>query len=139
MADPLPHLSKREREIMDIIFVASEATVADIEAKMAAPPTRPALRSLVTILEDKGHLTHTKRGREFVYQPAANPEKVGRGAFGRVVDTFFGGSITQALASFLSDPTARISAEELKELETFVSEKRRQKTQKLKPRTPTQR
>ncbi|MBL9144298.1 MAG: BlaI/MecI/CopY family transcriptional regulator [Verrucomicrobiaceae bacterium] len=121
MKDPLPHLSRREREIMDIVFAAREATVADIEARMANPPTRPALRSLVTILENKGHLTHTKRGREFVYQPAHKPESVGRSALGRVLKTFFDGSVTQALASFLSDPKARISQSELDDLADFVA------------------
>jgi BlaI family transcriptional regulator, penicillinase repressor len=125
MANELPQLSKREREIMDLVFAAKEATIADIESQMAAPPTRPALRSLFNILETKGHLTHTKRGREFVYQPAANRERVGRSAFGRVLNTFFGGSMSQAVASFLSDPKSRISASELAELEALLAQKRK--------------
>jgi len=96
---------------------------------MADPPTRPALRSLVTILEGKGHLTHTKRGREFVYHPAHTAENVGRSALGRVLHTFFEGSFTQALASFLSDPKARISAGELEELAQFVAKAKTAKNQ----------
>jgi BlaI family transcriptional regulator, penicillinase repressor len=127
MKDPLPHLSRREREIMDIIFAMREATVAEIESRMSDPPTRPALRSLVTILENKGHLVHTKRGREFVYAPAMKTEQVGRSALSKVVRTFYEGSFTQALASFLSDPKARMSTEELDELARFVADARKNK------------
>jgi predicted transcriptional regulator len=124
MSNPLPQLSRREREIMDILFAVGEATLTDIEQRMESPPTRPALRSLVTILEGKGHVTHDelKRGREFVYRPAHEVTHVGRSAFGNVLETFFGGSITNALASFLSDPKGRISDADLKELSQFITQ-----------------
>lgn len=118
--DPIPSLSRREREIMEIIFAARQATLSDIQQRMQDAPTRPALRSLLTILENKGHLTHTKRAREFVYQPAQKTEKVARSAFGRLLDIFFNGSLTNALASYLNDPKAHLSAAELEELSAFV-------------------
>jgi len=120
--DSLKNLSRREREIMDIVFARNEATLSEILDQLADPPTRPALRSLLTILEDKGHLKHRKEGREFVYLTVHSREKVGRSTLGRVVSTFFNGSLAQALASCLNDPRSRYSDEEIAELSTFVEQ-----------------
>ncbi|WP_075090399.1 BlaI/MecI/CopY family transcriptional regulator [Verrucomicrobium spinosum] len=73
----LPALSKREREIMDIVFARGSVTVSDLLSEMSDPPTRSALRSLLTILEDKGHLQHGKQGREFTYRPRSPARKRG--------------------------------------------------------------
>ena len=64
-----PHLSRRERQIMDAVYGKSEATATEVLAAISEPPTRTAVRTLLRILEGKGHLKHFKRGREFVYQP----------------------------------------------------------------------
>lgn len=116
-------LSRREREVMDIIFARSEATLSQILEDMESPPTRPALRSILTILEGKGHLTHRQDGgREFIYQPVHSREEVGQSTLSRVIGTFFGGSLTQAMAAYLSHPQTQLSADEVAELRRFLDE-----------------
>lgn len=116
-------LSRREREVMDIIFARSEATLSQILEDMESPPTRPALRSILTILEGKGHLTHRQDGgREFIYQPVHSREEVGQSTLSRVIGTFFGGSLTQAMAAYLSHPQTQLSADEIAGLRRFLDE-----------------
>ncbi|HUF61442.1 MAG TPA: BlaI/MecI/CopY family transcriptional regulator [Verrucomicrobiales bacterium] len=123
----ISRLSRREREVLDIVFALEVATLTEIAAQMESPPTRAALRSTVTILERKGHLVHDpeRRGREYVYRPARAREREGRSAWRHVVGTFFGGSVHQALAAWLSDPKDRVSPEELRELEELIRQARR--------------
>lgn len=117
-------LSRREREIMDIVCGEGEASVTQILEIMKDPPTRPALRSILTILESKGHLKHRKEGREFIYLTVYSKEKVGQSTISRVIRTFFDGSLPQALAAYLSDPKSRLTNEDISELETFIEEAR---------------
>lgn len=123
-------LSRREREIMEIVFSLREATISDIQSRMKDAPTRPALRSLLTILEGKKRLRHTKRGREFVYAPTTEPASAGRSAFRRVLDTFFEGSIGQALVAHLGDPRSRLTSEEVMELEDFLRKAKKEQGRK---------
>jgi predicted transcriptional regulator len=117
-----PHLSRREREVMDLVFAQGEATLSQILEGMESPPTRPALRSILTILEGKGHLKHRQDGREFIYQPVHSREEVGQSTLSRVIGTFFGGSLTQAMAAYLSHPQTQLSADEVAELRRFLDE-----------------
>ncbi len=116
------HLSRREREVMDLVFAQGEATLSQILEGMESPPTRPALRSILTILEGKGHLKHRQDGREFIYQPVHSREEVGQSTLSRVIGTFFGGSLTQAMAAYLSHPQTQLSADEVAELRRFLDE-----------------
>jgi predicted transcriptional regulator len=118
----MDNLSRREREVMEIVFALGEATLSQIMEEMAEPPTRPALRSILTILEEKGQLKHRSEGREFVYRSVVSREKAGKSTLSRVVSTFFDGSISQALAAYLSDPKARLSDDEIAELRRFIDE-----------------
>ena len=77
MADP-SQLSKRERQIMDVIYVHGEATITQVLANMPDPPMRGALRTLLRIMEAKGHLTRRMQGREFVYRPTKRRGRLGR-------------------------------------------------------------
>ncbi len=117
-------LSRREREIMEIVFTLEGATVSDILGRISKPPSRPALRSLLGILEAKGKLRHRKSGREFVYHATTTRNQAGRSALRKVIETFFSGSTGSAVASHLNDPRARFSDEELKELAALVEAKR---------------
>lgn len=117
-------LSRREREIMDIVFALERATLAEIQERMDDPPTRPALRSLLTILEGKGHLTHTKAGREFVYAATHEKTSAGKSALRRVLDVFFGGSLEDAVAAHLADPKQKPDPGELAALERLIAEAR---------------
>ncbi|MES2571626.1 MAG: BlaI/MecI/CopY family transcriptional regulator [Verrucomicrobiota bacterium] len=118
----LSHLSRRERQIMEIIFARGEATATDVLESMIDPPTRTAVRTFLRILEEKGSLTHIKRGREFVYRPIQERERTGQSALGRVLQTFFGGSLEKAVASHLSDPAVEISPAELRRLSALINE-----------------
>jgi BlaI family penicillinase repressor len=124
----LSHLSRRERQIMEAIYAKGEATATDVLEAIEDPPTRTAVRTFLSILEDKGYLTHTKRSREFVYHPTRERERTGQSAFGRVLQTFFGGSLEKAVASYLADPDSEISPEELRRLSSLINKAKRKET-----------
>ena len=119
------NLSRRERQIMDVIYARGEASVVEVAEGLADPPGVTAVRTMVTILEEKGHLTHTKRGREFIFQPTVPRKRAGRSAMRRVLQTFFDDSLESAVANLLSDPTARISDDELKRLAALIRQARK--------------
>ena len=123
MSDPR-QLSKRERQIMDAVYALGEATVSQVTDGIPDPPMRGALRTLLRILEKKGHLTHRKHGRELVYRPTQPRGQAGRSALGRVLDVFFGGSLENAVAAHLSDPrrAAQITPEELRRLSDLIEQ-----------------
>jgi predicted transcriptional regulator len=123
-------LSRREREIMDLVFALNPATLGEILDRMEDPPTRPALRSLLTILETKGHLQHRKSGREFVYAATHEKKGAGRSALRRVLDVFFGGSLQDAVAAHLADPGEKIAPAELAALEQLVAQAAQGQTKK---------
>ena len=127
MADPA-QLSKRERQIMDVVYAHGEATVTQVLAGMPDPPMRGALRTLLRILERKGHLTHREKGREFIYRPTQPRGVAGRSALGRVLDVFFGGSLESAVAAHLSDPrrAGKLSHAELQRLAALIEEAKKQ-------------
>src|SRR5262245_30595398 len=91
-------LSRRERQIMDAVFALSEATVNDVVRAIPSPPTAMAVRRMMHILEEKGHLKRRESGRQVVYVPRQTKAKAGRRAFEQVLTTFFGGSLEEALA-----------------------------------------
>ena len=121
------HLSRRERQIMDIVYARGEATATHVLKDMADPPTRTAVRTIMGILEEKGHLAHHKKGREFVYTPTRPRERAGQSSLTRVLDTFFDGSLEKALASHLISARTDVSEDELKRLARIVREARRRK------------
>src|SRR5262245_66129515 len=94
-------LSRREREVMDIVYRLGRATAAEIRARMAQPPTDPAVRTTLRILVRKGRLKHEYDGPRYVYFSTLAPEAVGRSAFRHLLDTFFGGSAYGAMAALL--------------------------------------
>ena len=120
-----PHLSRRERQIMDAVYGKGEATASDVLAAISDPPTRTAVRTLLRILEAKGHLHHCKRGREFVYRPTHSRESAGKSAFERAIRTFFDGSLERAVAAYLGDPGAEVPPDELRRLSTLIAQERR--------------
>jgi BlaI family transcriptional regulator, penicillinase repressor len=121
----LSQLSRRERQIMEIIYSKGEATATDVLNDLSDAPSRTAVRTFLSILEEKGHLTHTKRGREFVFRPRQPRERTGKSAFGRVLHTFFGGSLEKAVASYLADPKSDISPAELERLSALINKTKR--------------
>ncbi len=113
-------LSRRERQIMDVVYALGGATVTEVWQALSDPPSRTSVRTLLRILEEKGHLRHRKQGREFVYRPVRARSKVGRSALRRVLETFFDGSLERAVAAHLSDPSTQLSDEEAERLAALV-------------------
>jgi len=124
----LTQLSRRERQIMEIVYTRGEATATTVLENLADAPTRTSVRTLLRILEEKGHLRHGKKGREFVYHPTQRREQAGKTAFQRVLATFFEGSLERAVAAHLTDPDAEISPGELKRLSALISEAKRKES-----------
>ena len=122
--DPL-QLSRRQRQIMEAIYAAGKATAADVTAALADPPSNTAVRTLLRILEEKGHLVHEKRGREFVYRPTRPRDAVARGALRRLLATFFDHSLERALASYMADPKTRLGQQELARMSQMIEQARR--------------
>ena len=123
MSDP-SELSRRERQIMEVVWRLGNATATDVVAQIDDPPTRTSVRTLMRILEEKGHLKHELDGREFVYKPTRPRQRVGQRALSRVVQTFFGGSVGDALAAHLADPDSRLDERELGRLNNLIRQAR---------------
>jgi predicted transcriptional regulator len=129
-SSPAPNpanLSRRERQIMEIVYARSAppgtgATATEVLQDLPDPPTRTSIRTILRILEGKGHLTHTVEGREFVYQPVAPRTQVGRSALQSVLRAFFANSLPKALAAHFADPRTRLSPEEAQELQQLIEE-----------------
>src|SRR6478752_9541440 len=92
-------LSRRERQIMDAVFALGEATVNQVVEAIPSPPTAMAVRRMMHILEEKGHLRRRESGKEVIYAPRQTKQKAGRLALAQVLETFFGGSLEEALAA----------------------------------------
>lgn len=121
-----PHLSRRERQIMDALHQRGRASAAEVLAALPDPPSYSAVRALLSILEAKGHVKHLKEGARYVYQPRASRETARRSALNRVVSTFFAGSVTQAVAALLEHADTRLSESELKKLEQMIEQARKE-------------
>lgn len=122
--DPTRNLSRRERQIMQVIFANGNATAKEIEAEIPDAPSRTAIRTTLTILVEKKLLKYKRVGREYVYSPLRSRERASRGALQNVLSTFFGGSIENLIASHFSDPGSELSDEELKRIEKMIREAR---------------
>ncbi len=94
MPEP-PQLSRRERQIMDAVFALGEATVNQVVAAISDAPTPMAVRRMMHILEEKGHLKRREKGREVLYAPRQSRMKAGNSALQNVLETFFGGSLEE--------------------------------------------
>lgn len=115
-------LSRRERQIMEIVYARGQAGVAEVLAAMADPPSYSAVRAMMNLLEQKGQLTHKEEGRRFVYRPTVPREKARRSALTSLLQTFFGGSVSQAVASLLDLERKKLSEEELERLARLIEE-----------------
>jgi predicted transcriptional regulator len=120
MASKTEHLSRRERQIMDVIYGKGEATAVDVQAALPDAPGYSAVRALLRILEDKGVLKHREEGPRYVYLPTQAPEQARRSALKRVVGTFFEGSLASAVASLVDANDGKLDPEELRRLEAII-------------------
>ena len=115
-------LSRRERQIMDAVFALGEATVNQVVETIPSPPTPMAVRRMMHILEEKGHLRRRESGREVIYLPRQTKGKAGRLAFEQVLETFFGGSLEEALAAHLHSRKDQVSAGERQRLIALIEQ-----------------
>jgi len=119
------HLSRRERQIMDILHAKESVTAAEIRALMPDAPGYSAVRALLRILEEKGHVKHREDGPRYVYLPCVSREQASRSALKRMVTTFFQGSVTQAMAALLESADTKLSDAELDRLRQMIKQARK--------------
>ena len=117
-------LSRRERQVMDILYRHGEATVAEVMADLPDPPTYSAVRSVLRILMEKKMITHREDGPRYVYLPAVNTDRARDDALKHVIRTFFDGSAEQAVAAVLRMSDAKLSEKEIDELRDKIKQSR---------------
>lgn len=119
-----PHrdLTRRERQIMDIIYRFERATAQEVRENLPDPPSYSAVRALLRVLEEKGHLEHVQEGPRYVYLPTVPREKARKSAMRRLVRTFFDDSAERAAAALLSMSSTELSEEELERLGELIEE-----------------
>jgi predicted transcriptional regulator len=118
-------LSRRERQIMDIVYRRGEATAAQILAEMSDPPSYSAIRALLRILVDKEHLQHREEGPRYVYSPTVSRQKARSKALSQLVNTFFDGSALKAASALLGSSQRKLTKEELDELTAQIESARK--------------
>ena len=114
---------------MEILFASGPLTVADLTEKMPEELSRNAVRTFLTILTSKGKVTRTKQGREFIYAPSSEKAAVAHLALGKLLDVFFNGSLSNAVAARFYGTKERIDEKELDDLEKLIAEARAKKSQ----------
>lgn len=119
-------LSRREREIMDVIYRAGRASAADVMAGLADPPSYSAVRALLRVLEEKGHLRHESDGPRYVFIPTVPRERARQSALRQLLHTFFDGSTEQAVAALLDLRSTRLSDAELDRLTRLIADARKE-------------
>jgi len=120
------HLSRRERQIMEIIYRQGRATAAQVREKLPDPPSYSAVRAMLRILEDKDYLKHEKDGARYVFLPTLSREKARRSALRQIVGTFFNGSVEGAVAALLDDSESELTDKELKSLARLIEQARKE-------------
>lgn len=124
MKPSLTELSRRERQIMDILFRDGQATASEVQAAMADAPSYSAVRAMLRVLEDKGHLRHDQDGPRYVYKPVVARERAKRSAMRHLLHTFFEGSHEQAVAALLDEASTSLSEQELDRLAKVIERHR---------------
>jgi BlaI family transcriptional regulator, penicillinase repressor len=119
------NLSRRERQIMDILYQRGRASGAEIHEAMADPPTYSAVRAKLRVLEEKGHIRHEEEALRYVYLPTVKRDTARRSALNHIVSTFFEGSVEEAVAALLDLSAARLSEEDLDRIARTVEEARK--------------
>ena len=124
---PKPNaLSRRERQIMDILYKLERASVGQVLAEIAGKPSYSTVRAQLRVLEEKGHVRHEEHGLRYVYAPAVPRDVARRSALRHLVETFFDGSTEKVVAALLGGEVARISPEELDRLAGLISKSRKE-------------
>jgi predicted transcriptional regulator len=125
---PHAHLSRRERQIMDALYVSEEASAADVRSRIPNPPSYSAVRALLGKLVEKGHVDFRQEGQRYLYRATLEKSAAQGNAWRRLLDTFFSGSPADAVVSLLGREGERLSAEELDAIERTVAELKARKS-----------
>lgn len=120
------NLSRRERQIMDILYRRGRATAAEIHAGMPEPPTYSAVRAKLRVLEEKGHVRHEEEALRYVYLPTLPRETARRSALRHMVSTFFEGSVEEAVAALLDLSATNLSKPELDRISNLIEEAKKE-------------
>ena len=123
MAESATGLSRRERQIMDVIYRRGRATAAEVLEDIPDPPSYSAVRAMLRLLEEKGHVRHEQDGPRYVFLPIVNRDRARKSALTHVVRTFFDGSATEAVAALLNDG-GKLSDAELDRLSAMIAQAR---------------
>jgi predicted transcriptional regulator len=119
-----PDLSRRERQILDVLYRAGRATAAEVQQAIPSAPSYSAVRTLLRILEDKGHVRHEQDGARYVYLPTVARARAQRSALRHLLNTFFEGSATQAIAALLDEDAERLTDDDWDRLQSMVDRAR---------------
>jgi BlaI family transcriptional regulator, penicillinase repressor len=123
---PVDGLSRRERQIMDLLFQRGRATASDVQTALPDPPSYSAVRALLRILEEKGHVSHVQDGARYVYAPRLDREKARTSALRHLVATFFDGSAEQAMAALIDTHGRRLDDDELDRMAALIERARKE-------------
>ena len=122
----LAGLSRRERQIMEILYQRGKASASEVREAMEDAPGYSAVRAMLRVLEEKGHVKHQAEGLKYVYVPVVAREKAKRSAVRHVLDTFFGGSPEQIVAALLDVSASRLTNEELDRMAELIEKAKRE-------------
>src|SRR6185295_4089641 len=125
MQTPHQKLSRRERQIMDVLYRKGQATAAEVLENIAEPPSYSAVRALLRILEDKGHVRHEESAGKYIFIPTMHRDKAKKSAIRHLVQTFFDGSPEQAVAALLDSGSSKLSDSELDRLQELIEKARK--------------
>jgi BlaI family transcriptional regulator, penicillinase repressor len=126
MREPHQQLSRRERQIMDVIYKLGKATAGEVHERLPDQPTYSTVRAKLRVLEEKGFVQHEEQGPRYVYTPTTPRDKARRSALRHLVDTFFGGSAEQVVAALLDGSSGRMSDEELDKLSRLIDKAKKE-------------
>jgi BlaI family penicillinase repressor len=128
MKGETPHrnLSRRERQIVDILYTLGRATAAEVRKRLPNRPSYSAVRAMLRVLEEKGHVKHEEQSLRYVFRPTLPREKAKRSALKHVLATFFDGSAEQAVAALLDGSAAKLSGEELNRLSKLIEKAKKE-------------
>lgn len=122
----LTGLSRRERQIMDILYRRGKASASEVREAMADAPSYSAVRAMLRVLEEKGHVKHQAEGLKYVYVPTVAQDKAKRSAVKHVLDTFFSGSAEQIVAALLDVSATRLTRDELDRMSELIEKAKRE-------------
>ena len=120
-----PSLTRRERQIMDVLYRRGRATAADVMADLPGEPNSSTVRTQLRVLEDKGHVLHEDEGLRYVYAPAVPRHAARKSALKHLVETFFDGSAEQVVAAVLGGEASRLSDEDLERISGLIEKARK--------------